>query len=197
MRRHADRLASHGYLALVVDLYKQRTPIICVAQTFAELRRRRGRAFEFIEAARMELARRGASRSIGIIGFCLGGGFALVGAMTGHGFQAASDNYGAIPANADAILRDACPIVARYGKRDPMPANKDAANRLRNALDSLQIPNDVYEDPRAGHAFMDDYGLFNRYGPCGFIARKVGLSYNGDAAEDAWAAIIAFFASYL
>ena len=40
---------------------------------------------------------------------------------------------------------------------------------------------------------MDDYGPFNRYGPGGFIARKIGLGYNRDAAEDAWAHIFAFF----
>lgn len=44
----------------------------------------------------------------------MGGGLALALAP-GHGFTAASTNYGALPAHAETILATACPIVASYG----------------------------------------------------------------------------------
>src|SRR5205823_1456690 len=97
----------------------------------------------------------------------------------------------------EAIFRGACPIVASYGRHDPMPGNKHAAERLGSTLDALQVTNNVSEHPDAGHSFMDDYGRVNRHAPGGWLARRIGLGYNEDAAEDAWARIIAFFRRYL
>src|ERR1019366_2777139 len=77
IREQADRLAAAGYLAFAPDLYSGRG-IRCVVATMQASRPGSGPAYEDIEAARAFLAaREDCTGQIGIIGFCMGGGFAL------------------------------------------------------------------------------------------------------------------------
>ncbi len=88
IRAQADGLAGAGYVAFAPDLYSGRG-IRCVVATMSASRSGSGPAYEEIEAARTLLAEReDCSGRIGIIGFCMGGGFALLCAP--RGFQAAS-----------------------------------------------------------------------------------------------------------
>src|SRR4051812_23424172 len=112
VRAHADRFAGRGYVALAPDLFSFRRPkAMCALAAFRALNKRSGPAFDAIEAARTALADRSdATGRVGIIGFCMGGGFALLAAPRGW-FDASSVNYGAVPKDAEALLRGACPIV--------------------------------------------------------------------------------------
>ena len=76
-----------------------------------------GQAFDDIETARKWLVDQPTSNGkTGIIGFCMGGGFALLTAQ--RGFDVSSVNYGQLPKDLDEVLAGACPIVASYGARD-------------------------------------------------------------------------------
>src|ERR1700733_12608766 len=88
MRGHADRLAGFGYLTLAVDLFSAGSNPRCLVTTMTTLIRGHGRAFADIGAARDYLAASpDCTGKVGVIGFCLGGGFALLHAS--HGSRAA------------------------------------------------------------------------------------------------------------
>lgn len=191
IRLQADRLAAAGYLAFAPDLYSGRG-IRCVIATIQASRSGSGEAYEDIEAARQWLAaREDCTGSIGVIGFCMGGGFALLCAPR-YDFQAASVNYGEVPQDAVERLAGACPIVASYGQRDrALPGRSE---RLRHALDQLNVDHDVKEYPAAGHSFMNRINVGPLFAP---IVKFVGVNYERAATEDAWRRILEFFAAHL
>jgi carboxymethylenebutenolidase len=190
IKLQADRLAAAGYLAFAPDLYSGRG-IRCVLSTLRASRSGTGEAYEDIEAARRWLAQReDCTTKIGIIGFCMGGGFALLCAPR-YAFQASSVNYGEVPGDAAQRLAGACPIVASFGKRDL--GLKGRAQRLEEALTEARVPHDVKEYPNAGHSFMNRINV----GPLGPVMQLVGLNYVHDASEDAWRRILEFFATHL
>jgi carboxymethylenebutenolidase len=79
IRTKADQLAEHGYLALAPDLFDGKLWLRCVVGAFRQLRARTGPAFAALEAARGFLAGRDdCTGRTGVIGFCMGGGFALL-----------------------------------------------------------------------------------------------------------------------
>jgi len=191
IRRKADELAAHGYLALAPDLFAGKPWIRCVRGAFQQIRAGQGPAFAILDAARAFLAGRGdCSGRTGVIGFCMGGGFALLCAPR-PGFEVAAVNYGEVPQDAEAALAGACPIVASYGGRDK-GIKTDQPERLQRALAVLEIPHDVEVYPGSGHRFMSEAS-----GAGAVFAKITGMSYEPHDATDAWRRIYAFFGTYL
>jgi carboxymethylenebutenolidase len=190
IRGHADRLAALGYLALAPDLYGGQSWVRCVRSALRQLHAGTGPAFDALDESRRWLAERtDCTGKTGVIGFCLGGGFALLLAPRGE-FSAAAVNYGEVPADADRVLAGSCPVVASYGSRDPMGAGPP--QRLAEALTALEVPHDVHVYPGAGHSFMSQ-----KPAPLKPLTRLARMDYNSYAAEDAWQRIFAFFGKYL
>jgi carboxymethylenebutenolidase len=190
IRQQADRLASQGYLAFAPDLYGGKSWIRCVRGVTQQLRAKSGPAFTAIESARAWLASRpDCSGTTGVIGFCMGGGFALLCAPR-DGFAAVSVNYGEIPADAESFLEGACPIIGSFGARDPMGTTPP--NRLQQALDTLGVPHDIKIYPDAGHHFMTKAPA-----PLAPLAGAARRGYHESAAEDSWRRIFAFFDEHL
>lgn len=189
-REHADHLAAAGYLAVAPDLYSRGGMLRCVKATFASLASGQGQAFDDVETARTWLvAREDSTGRSGIIGFCMGGGFALLGAS--RGFDVSSVNYGALPKDLGQALEGACPIVGSYGHRDR--TLRGAAAALDQALDDQGIPHDVKEYSEAGHSFLDRFNV----GPLTVLMRVGGFGYHQPSAQDAWRRIFGFFAEHL
>jgi carboxymethylenebutenolidase len=187
-RQQADRLAAAGYLAVAPNLFTA-GGVRCLRSTFSTLTAGRGPAFEDIEATRRFAAEHPQSTgTVGVLGFCMGGGFALVAAT--RGFDAAAPNYGRLPQDAAEVLRGACPVVASYGGRDR--TLRGAAGRLERVLADAGVDHDVHEYPDAGHSFL------NRHtGPLTVLERVAGFGYHQPSAEDAWRRILVFFATHL
>jgi carboxymethylenebutenolidase len=194
MRRQVSRLAQAGYLALMPDLFSQGGSRRCLVATMRSMRTGEGRAYLDIENARAVLAARpDCTGAVGIIGFCMGGGFALVSAV-GHGFDVASANYGYPPRDLDDDLRGACPIVGSYGALDH--SQTGVAAKLEASLTRLGVPHDIKEYPNAGHSFLNDA----ESGPAAvrlLTKRILGAGPEPESATDAWRRIEAFFAEYL
>lgn len=190
MRDHLERLRGLGYLVIMPNLFSRGGARRCLVATFRALRSGTGVAFDDIEAARrFVLERDDTTDHAGVIGFCMGGGFALLLAGAG-GYGAASINYGMLPADLDATLDGACPVVGTFGGRDR--TLRGAAEKLEAALVARGIEHDVVDYPEAGHAFLNPH-------PAGTAITRVmmgpmlGLGHRPVEAEDAWARIDAFF----
>ena len=191
IRLAADRLAAAGYLAFAPDLYSGRG-IRCVVATLRASRSGSGEAYADLEAARHWLAERAdCTGQIGIIGFCMGGAFALLCAPR-YDFAAASVNYGEVPEDAVSRLEGCCPVVASFGKRDPELRGR--AQRLEQALTELGVEHDVKEYPDVGHAFMNRINVGPLLNP---VMRFVRMHYAHPSAEDSWRRILTFFDAHL
>lgn len=192
LRRQCDRLAAAGYLALGPDLFSDGGAARCVVGTFRAMFRGRGKAFADIEAARRRLLDDpDCSGRVGVIGFCMGGGFALLAAS--RGFDAASDNYGTVPVHAERALAGSCPIVGSYGGKDLL--TRGMPQKLDRALSKLGVEHDVKTYPDAGHSFLNDAP--NGPQPLRPLLRVGHIGPEPASAVDAWQRIERFFAEHL
>lgn len=190
--RHAERMAAAGYLTLALDLFSDGGARRCLVSTMRSLAAGEGRAFTDLLTARQWLLDSGDSTDkVGVIGFCMGGGFALL--LANDGFDAAAVNYGRLPKNPESELAGACPIVANFGAKDR--SLRGAAAQLSTVLEALGSEHDVKEFETAGHAFLNDAESGPR--PLRPLFRVLGVGPDPQSAPEAWRRIENHFARHL
>jgi carboxymethylenebutenolidase len=210
LRNQADWLAGEGYLALAPDLYYWGRRVTCMIAFVREVRamnrrpegdttspRVRSQPLSDLDAARDWLVRRDdCTEKIGVLGFCQGGGYALMLAP-GHGFAAASVNYGGLTRESESFLPQACPIVASYGAKDRWPGVRETFDRLGPALEAAGIDHDLKLYPGAGHGFLNDHDPQELPLWVRGLARLSAAEYDEPSARDARRRIVAFFDDHL
>lgn len=181
IRDIARRFAREGYVALAVDLFSAGSRVACMARIFHGIlvRPLSNGVVGDLRSALDALRHRSEvqARRLGVIGFCLGGSYALQLACVDEDVRAASVFYGQNPRPLDAIA-GACPIVGSYPEKD---FTARAARQLEQQLEAHRVAHDIKIYPRARHSF------FNETGP----------TYQAEAAKDAWKRTLMFFEEYL
>jgi carboxymethylenebutenolidase len=196
LRRQAAWLADEGFVAAAPDLYHRgRGRLRCMVDTIRQATAGEGAVFDDLDAVQGWLrAREDCTGRVGVIGFCMGGGFAVLLAA-GHGYDASSVNYGGPPDDADQRLAGACPIVASYGGRDRLM--RAAPLELERALSLNGVDHDLKVYPDAGHGFM------NRHDPdevpvwALVMGAVSGTGYHEASAADARRRVATFFRAHL
>lgn len=182
IRDIADRFARAGYVALAVDLFADGQRALCMLRVMSEalLRPLNNSGLRALRAAVDWLQRRPEvdGTRIGVIGFCMGGGFALALACVEDDLRVAASFYGGNPRPLSAVAQ-ACPIVGSYPGNDPF--TRGGAVKLKAALTRYGVPHDIKIYPGAQHTFFNDRGR----------------AYHAAAAQDSWARTLAFFSERL
>ena len=195
LRHQVDWLADCGFLAAGPDLYYWGRTLRCVWSVMRDAARGSGPAFDDIDAVRRLLADDPAcTGAVGVIGFCLGGGFAVLLAPTGR-YRAASVNYGALPKDAGRVLRNACPIVGSYGAKDR--TLRGAGPQLASALAASGVIHDVETYPEAGHAFLNHHADDDIPWPIQVLGWASNSAYHEPSACHARERIVRFFHTHL
>lgn len=193
IRRITATLADHGYVALAPDLYSHGNRLACLSRVLidAAFAADHGTLGDLDACVEHLRGRHDVDADrVGVIGFCMGGGFALAVAARG-GVKVAAANYGPVPRKADA-LRGACPIVGSYSGADRVYGPH--GERLRSHLEQLGIEHDIKVYEGAGHSFLSQDNVPT------WMARlpsPLAPGYDRDAAVDAWSRIHAFFERHL
>jgi carboxymethylenebutenolidase len=118
---------------------------------------------------------------IGVIGFCMGGSYALMLPCTTREIKAAVPFYGQVPDPDTPLKNLAAPMFYIYGEDDGW-ITKAEVQRLRDALRKYNKPGEVVTYPGCPHAFFND------------TRKEV---YRPAEAQDAWKRALAFFRQHL
>jgi carboxymethylenebutenolidase len=195
LRNQADWLARAGYLAVAPDLYYWGGRLRCMFAAMREALARKGEIFDDFTAVRSWIVEQPTCTGrVGVIGFCLGGGFALLLAASGD-FEASSVNYGDVPKDALDLLAEACPIVGSYGAKDP--TLRRAPAHLATALTSHGIDHDVTVYPDAGHSFLNNHDPAEAPLWSLVMGRLSSSEYHEASAVKARRRIVGFFDRHL
>jgi carboxymethylenebutenolidase len=200
-RSLAARLADLGFAVLAIDLYR-RDPESKVGDPGPWMRSMSDpTVLDDLRLAAQFLKDRPESNGrVGVVGFCMGGMYALMAGCSELGFSAAVPFYGLLshrhgilhdPAGLDPAKKPrepiamasglCCPLLAFFGDQDSFIPLSDVAE-LERELARARPGSEVVVVPDAGHAFMNDTRI---------------EAYRPEAAEMAWGRMAEFLRAHL
>ena len=183
IKENTDKFAGEGYVALAVDLYRGR--IAANQEEAHELMRGlpQDRAMADLKGAIDYLSSQPYvdPTRIGVIGWCMGGGYALTLATTDPRVKATVINYGHLVTDPATIQKINGPLMGNFAGQDRGIPSADV-QQFQTALQSSGKTADIKIYPEQGHAFMNP---------------KNTQGFDPKAAEDAWGRIWSFFKTNL
>lgn len=189
IERVVEKFAERGWAALAPDFFSCGFKPACIYRVMRASMSGEGEPVRQLEAARAWLCERAAleTRDVALIGFCLGGGFALA---AGRGWGAVSANYGTVP--AEELLAQLPPTIACYGGRDRIFGTLGA--RLERGLQRGNVPHEVHTFPDAGHSLLTD----GHHPVTHALTRPfMAIAWNEQVAEEGWRRIFSFLDRYV
>lgn len=179
-----DRFAAEGFVALAPDLYRGRKVTEPDEAGKAMMAMRLDAAGRDMSGAVDELCRRTGTDAVGVIGFCMGGGLALVLAtQRPDAVKAVAPCYGVIPwpdVQPDYAAMTAA-VEGHYAERDDF-FTPEAATALGEQLRSMGKEAEIIVHPGTDHAFFND---------------DRPEVYNAAEAAKLWASVVEFFHRHL
>jgi carboxymethylenebutenolidase len=176
-----DRFAAQGFVALAPDLYHGATASLQEPDEAGKLMMamRIEDAAKDMSGAVDAVKERCSSHGVGVVGFCLGGGLALVlGCQRPDLVKAVAPFYGLIPwadAKPDYSKLDAA-VQGHFAENDDSAGPK-AARELEDTLTRLGKRARMYIYPGTQHAFFND---------------QRPEVYDATAAREAWEKLLPF-----
>jgi len=180
IKKMADKLASHGFVVLAVDLYDGN-----VATTSDQARQLISSydsemGIQNMNSATIFINENYGSEKIGSIGWCFGGGQSLNLALNNDDMDATVIYYGSLVTDPEKLSSIHWPILGIFAGLDK-GITVDSVNAFESSLNELGIQNEINIYSGVDHAFANPSG--ERYAP--------------DESKDAWDRTIAFFESNL
>ena len=183
IRYNADAFANKGYAALAIDLYRGKSTKN--SDEAHELMRGLppDRVAKDLQAAYSFLQNNPKvdKSGIGVIGWCMGGGYALQAATILAKLKAAVMNYGSLISDPANIKKIRCPLLGIFGETDRGIPVMDVQNFEKTLKDSKK-ESKIIIYRNVGHAFMNPN---NKEG------------YNAEITERAWRETFAFLEKHL
>jgi carboxymethylenebutenolidase len=153
------RLAAEHYFAIAPDLYSRQGNKVTkdpnvAAQLMSGLAQKDGidDLLTTIDWLKSQDSVR--ASSIGVIGFCMGGSYALALPCVSQDIKAAAPFYGEIPPD-DQLKNLSCQVFYAYGETDGWIQRKDV-ERLADALRRFDKRGEVKIYPGCSHGFFND-----------------------------------------
>ena len=172
VKKDADKFADSGYVAFAIDLYHGKTATSPeVARSLSAFIDKEQAAKDLRSAFDQLFNRKEVNqKSIGSIGWCMGGGYSLRAAVDLSGLSACVINYGSLITDISTLKKINCPILGIFGEND-QNINPSVVKEFQDSLNQAGIENKIIIYPGAGHAFMNPNNSDR---------------YNETAAEKAW-----------
>ena len=155
IKDQSSDLASQGYVALAVDLY--RGQVASDSESAHELMRGlpqdRG-VRDLVAAANYLKGLKSVDPNrIGAVGWCMGGGYAAQFAVADPDLKAVAINYGALPTDPAALKQIHAAILGNFGALD-RGITPDDVHAFASAMQALGKPVNVKIYPDAAHGFL-------------------------------------------
>jgi carboxymethylenebutenolidase len=179
VKQQTDSLAAHGYVALAPDLYKGKVAYdeatahqlisgLVEEEAMATLRA----AAEFLRG-RPDVR----AQALGVIGWCMGGKYAIRLAAADPGIRACIMYYGAPITDPNTIKGIQAAVLGNFGAEDKGPS-PEQVKQFEAALRKAGKKVDFKIYPGAGHGFANQNNPWGGFRPA--------------AAKDAWGRTLAF-----